>query len=116
MVTFPTGVVHVRDDDDVLDAFSSFLVGFATRGTTVPEMTHKRYREVCRSLGAREKENPGYLSFSSPEIMVTFGKQSVNLSLLMARVPVVGRRGTMIKNREARTRQPAEIFRPKTIL
>jgi hypothetical protein len=112
MALFPTGVVHVRDDDEALNAFADFVAGSAICDTSKPEVIHENYREVCRVLGGKRK--PGHLSFSSPEIMVTFETVATNLSRLTAEVPVVSGE-TRIKNREARIRHPAAVVRPETI-
>jgi adenine phosphoribosyltransferase len=112
MAVFPTGVVRVRDNDGALSAFADFVAGSTMSNTTADEMVHKKYREVCRTLGGKEK--PGHLSFSSPEIMVTFETVATNLSTLTAQVPLV-RGETRIKNREARIRHPAAVVRPETI-
>jgi hypothetical protein len=112
MALFPTGIVHVRDDDEALNAFADFVAGSAMSDTIADETIHEKYREVCRALGGKRK--PGHLSFSSPEIMVTFETVATNLSRLTAEVPVVSGE-TRIKNREARIRHPAAVLRPESI-
>jgi adenine phosphoribosyltransferase/phosphomevalonate kinase len=109
---FPTGVVHVRDDDEVLDAFADFIAGSTMSDTAAAEQVHKKYREFCRALGGKGK--PGHLSFSSPEIKVTFEAVATNLSVLTAQVPLA-REERKIKNREARIRHPAAVVRPVSI-
>jgi hypothetical protein len=112
----PTGVVHVRDDDDddKLDAFADFVAGSSVRDEAIAKKLHKKHREVCRALGDHRDGEPGYLSFSSPEIMAAFGEQAINLSALTAQVPLASR-ATRIKNREARIRHPAAVVRPETV-
>jgi len=114
IVTFPSGIVHVRDDDNILDSFADFIAGFAIDDPDIVKIVHDKYQEVCRSLGSRRKENLGYLSFSSPETMVTFRKEAMNLSALTAQVLVVSGE-SKIKNREARMRHPAVVVRPENI-
>jgi adenine phosphoribosyltransferase len=111
MAVFPMGVVHVNDNDEVLGGFADFVAGSATGDTVAAERVHEAYRETCRALGGKGK--PGHLSFSSPEIMVTFGKQATNLPRLTAQVRLLSE--SRIKNREARIRHPAAVVRQKTI-
>jgi adenine phosphoribosyltransferase len=112
MALLPTGVVHVRDNNEALDAFAAFVAGSTMSDTTADKMVHQKYREICRAVS--EEEKSGHLSFSSPEIMVTFETVATNLSTLTAEVPVVSGE-TRIKNREARIRHPAAVVRPETI-
>lgn len=81
MVVFPMGIVHVRDDDEVLDAFADFVAGSSVHDTVVAKELRESYRKTCRALGGRSKEEPGHLSFSSPQIMVTFEKKKPRTSL-----------------------------------
>jgi hypothetical protein len=109
---FPMGVVHASDSNEVLDGFADFVVGSAAGDTVAAERVHEDYRETCRALGGKGK--PGHLSFSSSEIMVTFGKQATNLPGLTAQVRLLSGE-SRIKSREARIRHPAAVVRPKTI-
>ena len=114
MAVFPTGVVHVRDEDEALDTFTDFVAGSAVRDIAAVKEVHEAYREVCRTLGRREGARPGYLSFSSPEIMVTFEKKASDLPALTKQVPLANGE-SRIKNREARIRHPSAVVRPETI-
>ena len=114
MAVFPMGSVHVRDDEQVLDAFADFVAGSTVHDTVIAKELCESYRKTCCVLGGRSKEKPGHLSFSSPQIMVTFEKKATNLSALTAQVPVVnGER--RIKNREALIRHPDAVVIPETI-
>jgi hypothetical protein len=112
MAVFPTGVAHVRDNDEALVGFADFVAGSAAGDTVAAKSVHEAYRKVCRALGGKGK--PGHLLFSSPEIMVTFEKHAAKLSALTEQIPLVNGE-TRIKNREARIRHPAAVVRPETI-
>ncbi|KAK1992087.1 hypothetical protein LX36DRAFT_662757 [Colletotrichum falcatum] len=109
--SFPTGVVRVADDDEVLDSFASFIAGFSMQDMDV----RSEWRKVCRALGRREEgSNQGHLLFSSPGVMATFTRHSIMSPELEAQVPVVSE-NKIVKNREARMNRPASIFRPTEI-
>ncbi|ROW10798.1 hypothetical protein VPNG_05355 [Cytospora leucostoma] len=105
--SFPAGIVSVADDDEMLDCFSRFIVGFVPRD----DATRFEWRKVCRALGRREEADPGHLVFSSPDLMVAFTQHATVLPELTAQVPTA-KGDRPIKNREARQHRPASIVRP----
>jgi adenine phosphoribosyltransferase len=113
--SFPTGIIRVADDDDVLDCFAPFVAGFMMQDADVHKAIRTDWREVCRALGCREEAHPDHLLFSSPTIMMTFTKHATALPELRAQVPLVTGDRT-IKSREARLYSPASILRPKKVL
>lgn len=114
--SFPTGVVRVENNDEVLDRFASFIAGFAMQDVDgdIGKTTRVEWRKVCRALGRREEAHPDHLLFSCPDLMVVFTKHATTLPELMAQMPLVKEDRT-IKNREARLRRPASIVRPTEI-
>ncbi|KAG6000432.1 hypothetical protein E4U21_005474 [Claviceps maximensis] len=120
--TFPTGVVRVRDDDEVLDQFASFVAGFAVRHehTHTDAALRMEWRSVCRALGRHEggqhKQDQDHLVFSSPEIMVAFTKNAMMaLQELSALELPLRATGADVKNRHARRHHAACIVRPTEI-
>lgn len=112
--SFPTGVVSVANDDEVLDCFAPFIAGFIMQDVDVDKAIRVDWRKVCRALGRREKDQPGQLLFSSPNVMVAFTQHATTLPELMAQVPSVKGDKT-VKNREARLHRPASIIRPTEV-
>ncbi|KAG4438454.1 hypothetical protein IFR05_006064 [Cadophora sp. M221] len=112
--SLPTGITNVANDDDNLDDFASFVAGFVVKNADEDRALRLEWRKVCRSLGLRDDSHPGYLSFSSPEIMMAFTQHATALPELMAQVPLL--QGELsIKNREARLHRPACVVRPTDI-
>ncbi|KAK5147289.1 hypothetical protein LTR32_001260 [Rachicladosporium monterosium] len=112
--TFPTGVVRVADEDDVLDCFSSFIAGFVLQDMDAHSAFRAKSRKVCRTLGRREQSHPGRLCFSSPDVMVALTQHAASLPKLMAQVPVVSG-DIRVKNRMACLNHPAFIARPTQV-
>jgi adenine phosphoribosyltransferase len=112
MATFPTGVVRVADNDEVLDSFSHFIAGHVMKDPELDKAVSLEWRKACRSLGRREEAHPDQLLFDSPDMMVVFNRQATSLPDLMSKVPLM-RGDKNIKNWEARSRHPASIMRPK---
>ncbi|KAI4242988.1 MAG: hypothetical protein L6R42_010854, partial [Xanthoria sp. 1 TBL-2021] len=104
--SFPTGVVSVANNDEVLDCFGSFVAGFIMQDVDVDKAIR-----VCRALGRREEAHPDHLLFSSPNVMAAFTQDATTLPELTAQVPLVKGDRT-VKNREARLQRPASIVRP----
>ncbi|KAL6698076.1 hypothetical protein J3F84DRAFT_366426 [Trichoderma pleuroticola] len=113
-VSFPSGTVHVADDDMILNNFSSFVAGFVMQDKDADEAIHVEWRKVCRDLGRRQEAHPGHLLFSAPEVMMAFNHHATMLPELIAQVPLVKEDRT-VKNWEARSHRPASIFRPTKI-
>jgi adenine phosphoribosyltransferase len=112
--SFPTGIIRVADDDDVLDSFSLLITGYSMEDRNADEAIRVEWRKICRSLGRREDAHPDQLSFSSPNIMVAFTQHATTLPELTSEVPLVS--GDMnVKNRAARLSHPASIVRPTEI-
>jgi phosphomevalonate kinase len=109
MASFPDGAIRVKDDDDALDTFASFIAGYQVYN----EGLNTR-RRICRDLGSHREDESSHLFFSAPQGMATFTRHATTLPKLTAKVPIAG--GLMrIKNREAQDRGPAAIVRPTSI-
>jgi hypothetical protein len=107
--SFPTGFVSVENDDKALDCFTAFVVGFIQSVDIRVE-----WREVCRSLGRRKKDDPNHLLFSSPSIIVALNQHATALPELTEQVPL-GKGYQAVKNREARLHRPATTVRPTEV-
>ena len=70
--SFPTGVVRVANDDEVLDCFAPFVAGFVMQDADMDKALRVEWRKVCRALCRREEAHPDHLLFSSPNIMAAF--------------------------------------------
>ncbi|KAF3901989.1 hypothetical protein ABW21_db0208427 [Orbilia brochopaga] len=117
MASFPTGVVSVADDDEVLDCFAPFVAGFTMQEDMDVDRAidiRDEWRRICRALGRREQAHPGHLLFGSPEIMAVFTQHATALPELTAHVPLVKGDKT-VKSREARLHRPASIIGPTEI-
>ena len=112
--SFPTGVVSVANDDEVLDCFAPFVAGFTMQDADVDEAIRVDWRKVCRALGRREEAHPHHLLFSAPEVMAAFTQHATTLPELTAQVPLAKGEKT-VKNREARLHRPASIIRPTEV-
>ncbi|MCJ1475373.1 hypothetical protein MMC13_004035 [Lambiella insularis] len=112
---FPTGVVSVADDDEVLDCFASFIAGFVMQDVNVDKAIRADWRGVCRDLGRLDRAHLGYrFLFSSPDIMMAFNHHASTLPELTAQVPLAELDKT-VKNREARRHCPASVVRPTEV-
>jgi len=109
--SFPTGVIRVANDDEVLDCFAPFVAGFFMQDVDVDKAIRVEWRKVCRALGRREEAHPDHLLFSSPNVMAAFTQHATTLPELTAQVPLVKGNKT-VKNREACLHRPASIIRP----
>lgn len=109
--TFPTGVIHVADNDEVLDCFSRFIAGHVMKDPELDKAVRLEWRKACRSLGHHEEAHPDQLLFDSPDMMVAFNRQATSLPELISKVPLM-RGDKNIKNWEARSCHPASIMRP----
>jgi adenine phosphoribosyltransferase len=112
--SFPTGVVSVANDDEVLDCFAPFIAGFVMEDVDMDKAIRVEWRKVCRALGRREEAHPDHLLFSSPNVMAAFTQHATTLPELTAQVPLVKGDKT-VKNREARLHRPASIVRPTEV-
>ena len=112
--SFPTGVVSVANDNEVLDSFASFVAGFIMKDVDVDKAIRFAWRKVCRALGRRKEAHPDHLLFSSPNVMAAFTQHATTLPELTVQVPVVKGDKT-VKNREARLHRPASIIRPTEV-
>jgi hypothetical protein len=106
VASFPDGAVRVKNNDEALDTFASFITGYA-----VKDEGRNTRRKICRDLGSYHEDESSYLFFSAPELMATFTQHATTLPALTAKVPVA-EPYMRIKNREARDRRPAAIVRP----
>jgi len=112
--SFPTGVVRVVNNDEVLDCFAPFVAGFVMQDVDVDKAIRVEWHKVCRALGRREEVHPDHLLFSSPNVMAAFTQHATTLPELTAQVPLVKGYQT-VKNREARLHRPAAIIRPTEV-
>ncbi|KAK0708676.1 phosphoribosyl transferase domain protein [Lasiosphaeris hirsuta] len=108
--SYPTGVLSVADDDEMLDCFSRLLVGFTINEATV----RAGCRLVCRSKGRHEEADQSQLRFSSAEVMVAFTRRAVLLPELALMIPS-GRVAYMLKNPQARLNDAALALKPESI-
>ncbi|KAG9194018.1 hypothetical protein G6011_04053 [Alternaria panax] len=112
--SYPTGVVGVADNDDLLDHFASFVAGFALQDTEKDKAIEEEWRKVCRKLARREAVHPKTLLFSAPEVMMTFTKRIDAAFELKRRViPVLKER--TVKNKEVRFQHPSTVARPENV-
>jgi adenine phosphoribosyltransferase len=109
--SYPTGVIRLTDEDNVLDSFASFIAGYALGNTDKDHAIKKAWRTICRTLGHHEK---GRLLFSSSEVMVVFDGHATAVQELVAQLPLL-ERYEAIKNRRARFQSPAYMARPTEI-
>lgn len=112
--SFPTGVIRVVDNGEVLDNFASFVAGFTLPAVDEDRNIRFKWRGVCRDLGRHEEAYPGHLLFSSPTVMVAFNQYATSLPKLTAQVPLV-KGGVTMKSREGRLHHPAATVRPTEI-
>ncbi|KAI0850385.1 phosphoribosyl transferase domain protein [Daldinia vernicosa] len=110
--SYPAGVISVADDDETVDLFAAFVVGYVIQD--VDTAVKAEWRKVCRMLGRRDEAHAGYLLFSSPDVMVAFNRHGTSLAELTAHVPLV-KGDRIVKNREANFHRPASIMRPTEI-
>ena len=85
--SFPTGVIRVANDDEVLDCFAPFIAGFIMQDVNLDKTIRVDWRKVCRALGRREKDDPSQLLFSSSNVMAAFTQYATALPELTAQVP-----------------------------
>ncbi|OHE97278.1 adenine phosphoribosyltransferase [Colletotrichum orchidophilum] len=107
--SFPNGMVRVKDTDDSLDCFASFIAGFIPE----PKDILLEWRKLCRALGRRDDD--GNLVFAAPDIMMAFTRHSTALPELKSQLPAVADGNMPVKNREARLHRPASVIRPTHI-
>ncbi|KAJ6114082.1 hypothetical protein N7512_007527 [Penicillium capsulatum] len=112
--SFPNGSVSVADEDDTLDSFARFIVGFSIDDVKAIGTIQAEWRNVCRELSRREESQPNKLFFSCPNIMAAFNKHATALPELTLQVPL-SNRNKPVKNHEARLRHPAAILRPENV-
>ena len=112
--SFPTGVIRVADDDEVLNQFAPFVAGFVMQNAHVDKAIRFEWRKICRALGLHERAHPDHLLFSSPNVMAAFTRHATALPELTAQVPLATG-GETVKNREARLHRPAAIIRPTEV-
>jgi hypothetical protein len=112
--SFPTGLVRVADDNQVIDDFAPFISDFAMHGGDVHKAVHIEWRGVCRDLGQREEAYPDCLSFRFHDIMEAFSQHATRLPELTAQLAAL-KGDRQIKNREACLCHPAAIYRPTEI-
>lgn len=112
--TYPNGMIQVEDNDQSLDAFTSFVAGVTYEGGDEGAALQDGWRRACRTLGHRHEDDPCRLLFSCPTVMFTYNNSSVKLSQLAAEVPLM-EEPRAVKNVEARLHRPNAIFLPSTI-
>ncbi|KAB5572477.1 phosphoribosyl transferase domain protein [Coniochaeta sp. 2T2.1] len=108
--SYTTGLVSVADVSRALDDFAAFIAGYQPPD----DLARAEWRNICRSMGRRDGSG---LTFSSPELMVTFTQHAIWLNKLADAVKLstetlAGR----VKNWEARSRRwPASVACPRKI-
>ncbi|RBQ70357.1 hypothetical protein FVER53590_26522 [Fusarium verticillioides] len=110
----PDRTVAIKDDDESIDIFTRFIVGYRLTTGVLYQTRQAQWRTICRQLARRDDDRPGYLNFSSPEIMIAMTRHAKNLPDLAALVPLA-HRPYGVKNRQALRNRPAAIVRPLDI-
>ncbi|EWG49291.1 hypothetical protein FVEG_08863 [Fusarium verticillioides 7600] len=110
----PDRTVAIKDDDESIDIFTRFIVGYRLTTGVLYQTRQAQWRTICRQLARRDDDRPGYLNFSSPEIMIAMTRHAKNLPDLAALVPLA-HRPYGVKNRQALRNRPAAIVRPLNI-
>ncbi|RBA22265.1 hypothetical protein FPRO05_00612 [Fusarium proliferatum] len=113
-LSFPNRIVAIKDDDEAIDSFTRFIVGYRLTTGVFYETRQAQWRTICRELAGHDDDYPGHLIFSSPEIMIAMTRHANQLPDLTARVPSVPR-PYKVKNRQALHNRPAAIVRPLDI-
>lgn len=112
--SFPTGVVSVTNENEVLDCFALFVAGFILQDVDVNKAIRVNWRKVCHALGRREETHSDHLLLSSSNVMLAFTQHATTLPELTVQVPLVKEDKT-VKNREARLHHPASIIWPTKV-
>ncbi|KAF5569479.1 higher eukaryotic phosphomevalonate kinase [Fusarium phyllophilum] len=113
-LSVPNRAVAIKDDDEAIDSFTRFIVGYRLTTGVLYETRQAQWRTICRQLAGRDDARPGHLIFNSPEIMIAMTRHARNLPDLTALVPLV-HRPYEVKNRQALCNKPAAIVRPLDI-
>ncbi|KAG5793044.1 hypothetical protein H9Q69_007918 [Fusarium xylarioides] len=113
-LSVPDRAVVIKDDDEAIDSFTRFIVGYRLTTGVLYETRQAQWRTICRQLAGRDDARPGHLIFNSPEIMIAITRHAKNLPDLTALVPLV-HRPYEVKNRQALCNKPAAIVRPLDI-
>lgn len=113
--SLPTGAVRVADKDEELDTFASFVAGFSAEAQAdAGNAVRAKWRDACRVLGRQDQSQPGYLLFSSPQLMVALTICSKWLRELTDMVPLA-KEERNVKNRGALLHHPVPVVEPKTV-
>ncbi|KAI1021092.1 hypothetical protein LB503_009982 [Fusarium chuoi] len=113
-LSFPNRAVAIKDDDEAIDNFTRFIVGYRLTTGVLYETRQAQWRTICRDLAGHDNDRPDHLIFSSPEIMIALTRHAKELPDLAALVPLV-HRPYKVKNRQALHNRPAAIVRPLDI-
>ncbi|KAF5648860.1 phosphoribosyl transferase domain protein [Fusarium sp. NRRL 25303] len=113
-LSFPNRIVAIKDDDEAIDSFTRFIVGYRLRTGVFYETRQAQWRTICRELAGHNDDYPGHLIFSSPEIMIAMTRHANKLHDLTALVPSLPK-PYKVKNRQALNNRPAAIVRPLDI-
>ncbi|KAF5550895.1 phosphoribosyl transferase domain-containing protein [Fusarium napiforme] len=113
-LSVPDRTVVIKDDDEAIDTFTSFIAGYRLTTGVLYETRQAQWRTICRQLARRDDDRPGHLIFNSPEIMIAMTRHAKNLPDLAALVPLA-HSPYEVKNRQALRNQPAAIVRPLDI-
>ena len=111
---FPTGVIQVANNDQVLDCFACFIAGFVFQDVDIANAVRVEWRKVCRTLGHCEGNPSDHLFFSAPEVMVAFTQHATTIAKLKLQVPSV-MAAKSIKNCNARAHCPTTIVQPTEV-
>lgn len=113
--TYPTGIVPVTDNEEVLVCFSRFVVRCVMHISNLNEAVQCEWHKACRSLGRREEAYRDRLVFDLPDLMVAFNRQATSLPDVIAKVLLVCR-DKNVKIWQARSQCPTSIVSPTDIL
>ncbi|CAD6440148.1 6a518c36-a464-4d4f-966a-6cea4503f103 [Sclerotinia trifoliorum] len=111
---FPTAIVTVDNDDEILDNFVPFIGGYVKQDVEADEAVRSAWIKICRALTCNEETRQSYLSFSSPQRMVSFNRRSIDLPNQNSQSGQM-RTKRKVKNWEARLHQPTDVFKPTTV-
>ncbi|EDN91402.1 hypothetical protein SS1G_00805 [Sclerotinia sclerotiorum 1980 UF-70] len=111
---FPTAIVTVENDDEILNNFVPFIGGYVKQDVESDETVRGAWIKICRALTCNEETRQSYLSFSSPQRMVSFNRRAIDLPNQNSQLGQM-RTERKVKNWEARLHQPADVFKPTTV-
>ncbi|KAG8672720.1 hypothetical protein FPOAC2_06122 [Fusarium poae] len=111
---FPDGTLRIKDIDNTINSFASFVAGCSIHSDKLFDHVHAQWRETCRALARHQDSHPDTLTFASPEVMMVFTRHSAALPELTALVSLAPK-DYKVKNREAQFHAPVAVVRPTEV-